>query len=143
MRKTAIALLFSLLPLNVFAAPASNDAEEMGHLAGVILACGLYKPLYQFEEILSRYFSNTAGGPEAEKAILKQYAQAKASAFNIYRQRKSECAATINDFMRMPIFRSELYSDGTVRLPDGKFLYPRGKKKLAPDAQKIYPVPNE
>ena len=38
------------------AAAQSNDIEEIGNLAGAVMACGAYKPLYQFEEILSRYF---------------------------------------------------------------------------------------
>ena len=112
----------------------------MGKLAGVVLACGAYKPLYQFEEILSRYFSNTSSNQEMEKERMRQYARAKAGSFSVYRQRKNECGTTVDDFLRMPIFQSELYSDGTIRLPDGKFLYPRGQKKLSNDAVKIYPA---
>ena len=112
----------------------------MGNLAGVILACGAYKPLYQFEEILSRYFSNTSSNPEMEKERMRQYARAKASSFTIYRQRKDECPSAIDDFLRMPIFKAELYSDGTLHMPDGKFLFPKGQKKLADGATKIYPA---
>ena len=129
MRKTIAVLMFSLFPLNAMAANEVNDAEDMGHLAGVIMACGAYRPLYQFEEIISRYLSNTSPSQEAEKAQLRLYAEAKASSFSIFRNRKEECPAAITRFTRMPIFNSELYSDGSLRLPDGKFLYPRGQKK--------------
>ena len=140
MRKAAAILMLTLFPLNLFAAEPSNDDEEMGHIAGVVLACGAYKPLYQFEEILSRYISNTSRSPEIEKARLRSYAQSKLSSFSIYRKRKEECASAVRDFTRMPIFKTELYSDGSLRMPDGKFFYPRGQKKLAANAEKIYPT---
>ena len=140
MRKTVAVLLLSLLPLTVHAAKQENDAEEMGSLAGVVLACQAYKPLYQFEEILSRYYSNTSSSEAVEKAKLKQYALAKAGSFSLFTKRKIDCAEVVNDFVKMPVFKSELYSDGSLRLPDGKFLYPRGQKKLAKNAEKIYPV---
>ena len=143
MRKTIAVLFLSLLPLTVHAAKQQNDTEEMGSLAGVVLACKAYRPLYQFEEILSRYYSNTSSSEEAEKAKLRQYALAKAGTFSIYSKRKIDCAEVINDFSKMQIFKSELYSDGTLRLPDGKFLYPRGQKKLAKGAEKVYPLPRK
>lgn len=140
MRNVVAILILAFFPLNVFAAEPINDDEEMGHVAGIILACGAYKPLYQFEEILSRYISNTSRNPEIEKARLRQYARAKLSSFTIYRNRKDECVSAISDFTRMPIFKTTLYSDGSLRMPDGKFLYPRGQKKLAEKAEKIYPA---
>lgn len=140
MRKIAVALMFLFSSFPASAAEQPDEIEEMGQLAGVVLACGAYKPLYQFEEILSRYISNTSASEEIEQERLRLYAQAKMSTFSVYRQRKDECPSTVNDFLKMPIFKSELYSDGTVRLPDGKTLYPRGQKKLAADAKKIYPV---
>ena len=140
MRKIIIAFMFSILPLNVFASSQPSEVEEMGNLTGVVMACKAYRPLYQFEEILSRYYSNTSISPEEEKAKLRQYARAKANSFSLYRNRRIDCAEIISDFTRMPIFKSELYSDGSLRLPDGKFLYPRGQKKLANGAEKLYPI---
>lgn len=139
MHKAVVVLILSLFSFSASAAPKVNEAEEMGHLAGTVLACRAHRSLYQFEEILSRYFSNTAFSPDAEKAKIREYARAKADTFSIYKNRKNDCSAIVNDFTRMPIFKTELYSDGSLRMPDGKFLYPRGQKKLAPDAKKIYP----
>ena len=138
MRKTIAVFMLAFFPLNAWAA-ATNDAEDMGHLAGAVMACGAHRSLYQFEEIVSRYFSNTAPNEEAEKAQLRIYAQAKASTFSVYRNRTSDCPETIRDFIRMPIFSAELYSDGSLKMPDGKFLYPRGQTGLAQDAELIYP----
>ena len=138
MRKTIAVFLLAFFPLNALAAE-SNDAEDMGHLAGAVMACGAHRSLYQFEEIISRYFSNTAPNEDAEKVQFRIYAQAKANTFSIYKNRTSDCAETVRDFTRMPIFRSELYSDGSLKMPNGKFLYPRGQTGLAQGAEKIYP----
>lgn len=122
------------------AAQSSGDIEGIGNLAGAIMACGAHKPLYQFEEILSRYFSNTSPNQAAEEALMRRYATAKVSTYMIQRNRsKQECPQTVSDFTRMDIFKFELYSDGSLKTPDGKYLFPRGQKKLAADAVKIYP----
>lgn len=138
MRWTLFVFIAFIFPVNAFAASKPDEIEEMGNLAGVVMTCKAYRSLYQFEEILSRYYSNTSSDPEVEKAKLRKYAQAKANTFTLYRKRKIDCVEVINDFTKMSIFKSELYSDGSLRLPDGKFLYPRGQKKLAKDAEKIY-----
>ena len=140
MRKAFLVLLFSLLPLTTQAAEQAEEIEEMGNIAGVIMKCKAYQSLYQFEEILSRYYSNTSNNEEVEKIKLKQYAKAKAKTFALFLKRDIDCAEAVNEFTKMPIFKSELYSDGSLRMPDGKFLYPRGQKKLAANAKKIYPA---
>ncbi len=140
MGKIAIVFLVFWFSSPVSAASQQDEIEGMGNLAGVIYACGAHKPLYQFEEILSQYFKNSSSNQEMAKERMRQYARAKASSFSVYRQRKEECASAVDDFLRMPILQSELYSDGTIRLPDGKFLYPKGRTKLAADAKKIYPA---
>ena len=119
---------------------SSRDIESIGTLAGVVLACGAHRQLYQFEEILSRYLSNTAPNQTAEESSLRLYATAKAASYTFQRNRsKQNCAQTIADFSKMPIFNFELYSDGTIKTPDGKFLYPRGQKGMAQGAQRTYP----
>ena len=125
---------------SVAAAQSAGDIEGIGNLAGAVMACGAYKPLYQFEEILSRYFSNTSPSQAAEEALIRRYAAAKVSTFAIQRNRsKQDCPQTVSDFTRMDIFKFELYSDGSLKTPDGKYLLPRGQKKLAADAVKTYP----
>lgn len=140
MFKAFLIFAFSFLPLTVQAADPAEEIEEMGKLAGVVMKCKAYRSLYQFEEILSRYYSNTSSSEEAEKIKLRQYAKAKASTFALFLKRDIDCGETVNEFTKMPIFKAELYSDGSLRMPDGKFLYPRGQKKLAADAKKIYPA---
>lgn len=123
---------------------SGRDTESIGTLAGVVLACGAYRQLYQFEEILSRYFSNTAPSQAAEDTSMRLYATAKANSYAFQRNRsKRDCSQTIADFSRMDIFKFELYSDGTIKTPDGKFLYPRGQKKLADGAERTYPAPQQ
>ena len=140
MFKAFFFFVFSFLPFTVQAADSVEEIEEMGNLAGIIMKCKAYRSLYQFEEILSRYYSNTSSSEDAEKIKLRQYATAKAKTFSLFFKRDVDCIEAVNEFTKMPIFKTELYSDGSLRMPDGKFLYPRGQKKLAAGAEKIYPV---
>ena len=141
MRVFLFIFLFLFTPFNAVAqSQSAKDTEGIGTLAGVVLACGAHRQLYQFEEILSRYFSNTAPSKAAEEASLRLYAAAKANSYTFHKNRsKRDCPQTIADFSRMSIFKFELYSDGTIKTPEGKFLYPRGQKKLADGAQRTYP----
>lgn len=141
MRVFLLVFMIFLAPFDTARAQQSGkDTESIGALAGVVLACGAYRQLYQFEEILSRYFSNTAPSQAAEEASLRLYATAKANSYTFQRNRsKRDCPQTLADFSRMDIFRFELYSDGSIKTPDGKFLYPRGRKKLADGAERTYP----
>lgn len=136
MRTILVVLMLSLIPFNAFAKKI-DDAEQMGHFAGIMLACKAGPLLYQYEEIMSRFFSNTSNTPDGEKAKLRMYVQSKKDTYLLYRKRKFDCAEAINEFSKMKIFQMTLYSDGSLRLPDGSFLYPRGQKKLAPNATKI------
>lgn len=143
MRVFLIIAMFFLAPFNVSAqAPSGQDTENLGMLAGAVLACKAHRQLYQFEEILSRYFSNTAPSQAAEEAIMRIYAEAKAKSYVLQRKRsKQDCAQTVFDFSRMNFFKFELYSDGTLKDSNGKFLYPRGQNRLANGAERTYPKP--
>lgn len=141
MRVFLLVFLIFSAPFNALAQTRSaQNTEGIGTLAGVVLACGAYRQLYQFEEILSRYFSNTSPTQAAEDAALRLYATAKANSYIFQRGRsKRDCAQTIADFSKMDIFKFELYSDGTLKTPNGQFLYPRGQRKLADGAVRTYP----
>ena len=92
------------------------------------------------EEILSRYFSTTSPNQAAEEALIRRYSAAKVSTFALQSKRsKDDCPQTVSDFTRMGIFKFELYSDGSLKTPEGKFLFPRGQKKLAAEAVRVYP----
>ena len=137
MYKIITVLMLCLFPFDAFA-QKQDEAEEMGHLAGIMYACKAYKTLDRYEQIMGRYFKNTTNSPDAEKAKLQTYVQAKLYSYSIYRKRRNfNCAEMINDFSGMPLFKAIPYSDGSLQMPDGKFFYPRGQKKLAPDAKKL------
>lgn len=141
MRGLLLLFLLSLTPFDAAARPASHDVEDLGAVAGAVLACGAYKPLYQFEEILSRYFANTSANDVEEETLMRRYASSKASTFKLMRRRGDNCGSTVSEFSRSKFFSFELYSDGSLRDPNGKFFYPRGQNGLAKDARKIYPAP--
>lgn len=135
------ALLLALMPLTASAA-APSEPENLGALAGAVMACGAPRQLYQFEEIISRYFSNTSPSKAVEDDVMQTYAKSKAASFILQtKRRKTECPQIISDFSKMPIFRFELYTDGSLKTPEGRYLFPRGQKKLAPGAERVYPAP--
>ena len=144
MRGLLLFFLLSLTPFDACAKPANHDVEDLGAVAGAVLACGAYKPLYQFEDILSRYFANTSANDVEEEALLRRYASSKANTFKLMRRRRNDdCGSTVSEFSRSKFFSFELYSDGSLRDLNGKFIYPRGQKGLSKDAQKIYPAPRK
>ncbi len=140
------AVIFAFLFCLSFSFPASaqeggqSDAEQLGSVAGAAQACKAYKEVFTYEEIASRLISSMAANESVEKAMMTEYVKAKAQSFRLQRlQNRIPCSQLINAFMKMPIFKFELYSDGTLKTPEGKFLYPRGQKGLQPDAYRTYP----
>lgn len=137
MRVFLLIFMIFLVPFNARAQTRSEkDIESVGTLAGVVLACGAYRQLYQFEEILSRYFSNTAPSQAAEDTSMRLYATAKANSYAFQRNRsKRDCSQTIADFQEW-IF-SNLNFIRTVRLkrPTASF-YTRAARKSWPTAPK-------
>lgn len=139
------ALVFTFLlglsfPLFANAQEQQSDAEQLGSVAGAAQACKAYKDVFTYEEIVSRLIASMAGSESAEKIMMTEYVNAKALSFrDQLTQTRIPCGQLVNSFVKMPIFRFELYSDGTLKTPEGKFLYPRGQKSLQAGAYKTYP----
>ncbi len=142
MKKILIGLMLCFYAVSASAQDA-EEAQNMGALAGAIMACGTASTqLYQFEEILSCYYRNTSPNEMVEKSLLTTYAKSKANTYNLQRKKsKKDCPASISAFSKMDIFKSELYSDGSVKTPEGRFLYPKGQRQLKIGATKVYPQP--
>lgn len=129
-----------------FAAPAAaqqrqSEPAQLGTVAGVAMACGAYRQLYLYEEITSRLLSNTAANERIEKEMYKEYAIAKTNSFREQAdRRKVPCSEATAAFSKMPIFRFELYADGSLKSPEGRYILPRGQKKFNPSVERIYPA---
>lgn len=104
---------------------AMSDAEQLGMTAGLAMACGADKKLEDFDLISARILANQSPTDEAERREAKVYAQAKWDA--MMRQKKgkqSDCKEIIEHFNKLPLFNSIVYSDGSVKLPDGTWSRP-------------------
>jgi len=107
---------------------------QLGITSGTALACNAGSKLDDFELIASRIIANSAATEEAEQAGYREFAEAKLRAYNEQRNDPQEsCSAVLDSFRHLPIFRSVVYADGSVRMYDGSFLKPqRPVQKKAP-----------
>ena len=139
--KTAAAV-FSLFLLS-FPASAQermSEAQQLGTLAGIAEACRLGAAKDAFEEIAVNLVADKSLSDQDEDLSFKNYATAKAVAYKSQTESPSMgCSEIARSFVNMPLFRFEVYSDGTVKTDNGTFLYPRGKKTKDPAATKVYP----
>lgn len=102
-----------------------SDAEQLGMMAGLAMACGSTKKLEDYELISSRLIANPAVSEEIEKQHIRMYMQAKWDAMQ--RQQKDppvSCKEVLEHFNKLPIFNSIVYRDGSVKLPDGTWSKP-------------------
>lgn len=139
MKKILYMILISgVIATNAFAASRTlngiNETEQLGMTAGLALACNAGGKLDDYELIASRIIANTAQTDLEQKKAERQYAEAK---FRAYKEHKATpqagCGEILESFSNLPIFKSVVYADGTIKTPDGKVLKPRaGAKKMTP-----------
>lgn len=103
-----------------------TESEQLGITAGTALACNVGSQLDDFELIASRIMANKSVTAAEEKQSYQTYAEAKLKA---YKEQKAtpqlSCGQVRDSFSRLPIFRSIVYADGSVKMYDGSMLYPR------------------
>lgn len=103
-----------------------SDVEKLAITAGAAQACGANTDKLQtYEMIASRIIVNPLRSEAEENAALKVYAQKKLQTFQ---EQKSSpelnCQEVLARFNQMSLFKSTLYRDGTLKLPDGKVIKP-------------------
>lgn len=125
-----------------------GDASQLGMMAGLALACDGGAKLDDYELIAARILSNQAPTKADEKKAAKEFAEAKFTAFQKQKQApEATCGEVLESFNHLPIFKSVVYADGSVKLPDGKFLKPRKgaviEKPKAKEANKTPTAPTK
>lgn len=117
-------LLFLVFPLIAKSDVFFEDAGALGTMAGVAKACGENaQKLDDYELIAVRLIANKADSASQEKEGYRKYVQEKMKA-----QRKQKnapvmsCAEVLSRFENMPLFKSVVYRDGSLKLSDGTFL---------------------
>ncbi len=100
--------------------------EQLGITAGVALACKVdTEQLKNYEMIASRIIANPIKTEKEEKQALHKYAQAKLKAFTEQKQKSvMHCKDVLKRFEKQDIFKSVVYRDGTIKMPDGRVIKP-------------------
>lgn len=104
-----------------------SETEQLGITAGVALACHAdEEQLKNYEMIASRIIVNPVSTEKEEREVLRLYAQAKLKAYEEQiKFPEIACREVLNRFYNQPIFKSVVYRDGTIKLPDGKIIKPQ------------------
>ena len=132
----AVFMLFISGTFNADAAPITYEEEmyALGAVSGQGLACKS-KKYHQFELLARAIVVGKAPNAAVQSAGLRQYAEGKATTFmRVEDSNFADCATIIEEFENQPIFKSVLYSDGRIKMPDDTMIIPR---KLY-DASKLY-----
>lgn len=113
---------------SALAAPQPTYIEEvqaLGYVAGEGLACDASK--YHTYEMIARAFLISKAKSDSEQANgMEAYNEAKANAFILkIKDGLSDCDYIAESFDRQKIFKTVIYGDGTLKMPDGKIIKPR------------------
>lgn len=133
MKKLGLFLMF-FLPLTAQGQTLNgmNDAQQLGAMAGLALACNAGNRLDDFQLIASYIIANESATDAARKKAFNQYAEEKLRTYNLQRNMpKDDCKNILDTFYSLPIFGSTVYADGTVKFPDGKILKPKTVQEKA------------
>jgi len=128
MKKLLIFMFCIVFAKYVNAAPQPSYIEEvqaLGYLAGEGLACDAQK--YDTYELIARAFLISKAHSDDEQAKgMDAYNEAKASAFvSKMRDGLNNCRSIAENFDKQLIFKTVIYGDGTLKMPDGKIIKPR------------------
>ncbi len=114
----------------VFCAVAADkdyieEVESLGYVAGQGLACEAQK--YDTFEMLARAILISKAKSDAmQEEGMRIFNAAKAESFiTKIRDGFSNCGQIADSFDHQIIFKSVLYGDGTIKMPDGKIVKPR------------------
>lgn len=105
--------------------PYIEEAKALGMIAGQGLACEASK--YQTFELLARAIILTKSPSEEQQSEgLKAYLEEKADVF-VSKQLDNfaDCRNIASRFDEQDIFKTTLYADGTIKMPDGQIFTPR------------------
>ena len=128
-------LLLFLFSTPAFTASLSvlDEAEQMGTIGGLAEACQAKDKLDIYELIAVRLIANKSHSEEEEREGYNRYAAEKLNAMREHRSNpKMTCNEILNHFNKLPIFKSIVYQDGSLKMYDGTFYPARGiytKKK--------------
>ena len=129
MKKLIALFVFVLVFLKATSLQAQylEDLETLGYVSGEGLACGAKR--YKAYELISRaYLVSSAKSDEEQKKGMYKYNTAKADG---YLTKKHSgllgCDEVLRRFDNQKIFKTKVYKNGTLKMPDGRIIKPRQK----------------
>lgn len=106
-----------------------TETQKLGITAGTAYACGADQRLKNYELIVSYILKNKSKDANMAQRQVKEYAQAK---FDAYRMQRAipnlSCSEVLYSFYNLPLLKSVVYKNGTIKLPDGKLIKPYEKR---------------
>ena len=127
--KKILILLLLMGGFPAFAAKISvlDEAAQLGTMAGLAEACGSTKKVEVFELISARLIANKAISEEQEMEGYRRYAGEKVRAKQEHQKSpKLTCGEILNRFEKMPLFKSVVYKDGSLKFYDGTYYPAKG-----------------
>ncbi|MBR2299573.1 MAG: hypothetical protein IJ870_03245 [Alphaproteobacteria bacterium] len=121
------AFIVSLLSFEAKAAVPTyvEEVRALGYLAGQGLACNASK--YDTFELIARAFLISKAKSDSEQAQgMQVFNEAKAESFiSKIKDNMIGCSQIAASFDNQKIFKTVIYGDGTLKMPDGKIVKPR------------------
>ncbi|MGN0919348.1 MAG: hypothetical protein ACI4OR_01110 [Alphaproteobacteria bacterium] len=121
--------VISIWVFPLMAAPLSvlEEAAQLGTIAGLASACGAREKLDNYELIAARLIANKSTSEAQEKEGYRRYAEEKLHAMQEHkRSPKLTCGEILNRFQKMPLFKSVVYKDGSLKFYDGTYYPAKG-----------------
>jgi hypothetical protein len=127
-------MLLILLNISIATADYIEDVKNLGLISGEGVACGA-KRYPAYEMVARSYLISAAKSDEEQNKGMYAYNEAKALSYmRIRRSGNWGCDEIKAKFDKQEIFKTKLYKNGTLKMPDGKVIKPR----VAYDATKVY-----
>ena len=134
MRKIIFILFFCILfceMANSQTLKGMNDAQQLGSMAGLALACNAGSRLDDFQLIASYIIGNQNPTKEKREKAFKAFAAEKLRTYNLQKDSPAEdCPTILKHFYNLDIFNCTIYSNGDVKFPDGKILRAPTKEQI-------------
>lgn len=100
-----------------------TDAQQLGAMAGLALACNAGNRLDDFQLISSYIIANENPTEEKRQKAFKAFASEKLRTYNMQKDNPHEdCADILKHFYNLDLFNCTIFSNGDVKFPDGKIL---------------------
>ena len=104
-----------------------DEAAQLGTIAGLAEACGAMEKVQTYELIAARLIANKSTSEDQEMDGYRRYAVEKLRAQNEHKKApKLTCGEILNRFQKLPLFKSVVYKDGSLKFYDGTYYPAKG-----------------